>query len=180
MPAKRKAQTQRRSSTANRVSLSIVRDRGVDAPEIPKAPAKLLKESRDVWADLWTSPQARALDGIQAVTAVQFIRTYDLHVRLSRTASASPLLEGSQGQPVSNPLWSTVASLATELDRLKKQLGIGLRYRADLGLSEASAQLTAAQLNEMTREDHGSLEDEGQAEGEAIDAEIIEGFTEAK
>ena len=150
MPAPRKAVTQRRSNTAARLSI-VVADRVHMMNTVPPAPAGLLPESVEAWNAVWQMPQASALAG-HRVVIVRWVRALDACARASAAIVAAPLVSGSMGQPVANPLLAWIESREAEMEKCERQLGVGLRNAADLGISVGQAKLTAAQLNAMTRD----------------------------
>lgn len=182
VPAKRKATTQPRSKgTANR--LQVVPDASThpgNSPEIPPLPGSktLLQETRDWWKAFWSEPQAQAVTGAQRVVLLRWVRAYDQWARTLRVVEKTPLVTGSMGQPVANPLISWVTSREAEMAKCERQLGIGLKNLADLGISTGQAKLTAAELNRMTREDPPGDHDHDD-EIDAVEAEVIDGFLEA-
>lgn len=154
---------------------------GDEEPEIPDPPPGLLKISKDAWTALFMSPQAAAIEGVQRTVAWRWVQAFDKVQRYQKTiAKVGDFVKGSQGQMVANPAISALAAERVELNKLERQLGIGLRNRADLGLTEGQAQLTAAELNAMMREaDEGG---DGGDEAEALDveeAEILDGYADA-
>lgn len=59
---------------------------------------------------------------------------------------------GSTGQPTMSPLFKVAQSLEAQIEALERQLGIGAKNRADLGIATGNAALTIAELNRMTEE----------------------------
>ena len=103
----------------------------------------------DAWVALWAEPQAKHLSGVQKVVALRWIRAFDEWQRALDVVVAAPMVAGSQGQPVGNPLMGWVTSRESEMEKCEKQIGVGLRNKADLGLTLGQARLTAQQLNEQ-------------------------------
>lgn len=162
MPAPRKPQTQPRSrGTAKRLQASEV------VTGMPAAPAGDQNKSRmpplpplpggqeyqrltlELWESLWDEQQSAQLRGVQMVTAIRWIRAFDDWQVALDAVSAEPLVRGSKGQLVSNPLMSWVTSREVEMEKCERQLGVGLRNKADLGLTFGHMKLTAQQLIEM-------------------------------
>lgn len=148
MPAIRKSSTQAKSNgTAPR--LSVVKP--VEPKEHPSAPGGLQSMALEAWDAVWLMPQASAFEGAHRLVLVRWVKALDAWSRALTVVEAEPLVEGSQGQPVANPLMAWVASREIEMEKCERQLGVGLRNAADLGISVGQAKLTAAQLNAMTR-----------------------------
>lgn len=176
MPAPRKAQTQPRSrGTAKRLTTSAVA-MGMPAaaaetgpPALPPRPKgmKYLQSTLDAWAALWAEPQAQHLTGVQKVVALRWILSFDEWQRALTVVIEAPMVEGSQGQPVANPMMGWVTSREAEMEKCEKQLGVGLKNKADLGLTIGQAKLTAQQLIEMHHQQGSTGDNDGQAAGAA-------------
>lgn len=159
MPAPRKAQTQPRSrGTAKRLASSSVAvgmpaapTGGVKRPPLPALPGKMkyLKTTVEAWAALWAEPQADHLTGVQVVVALRWVRALDEWLRALDVVVRAPMVQGSMGQPVANPMMAWVTSREAEMEKCERQLGVGLRNKADLGLTIGQAKLTAQALIDM-------------------------------
>lgn len=169
MPAPRKGSTQSKSNgTAAR--LSVVKVTEIEPPKSPAPPDGLLPESIEAWDAVWLMPQAASFDGAHRVVVRRWIKAYDAWARALPVCESNPLVTGSTGQVVANPLMHWVASRETEMEKCERQLGVGLRNAADLGISVGQAKLTAAQLNAMTRREPDGSGSEIEA-APVIDAE---------
>lgn len=166
MPAPRKSTTQPKSNgTAGRLSVVKADEQSV----LPSPPDGLLPESVEAWEAIWQMPQASSFQGAHRVVLLRWVKSLDQWFRSIKVVEELPLVTGSQGQPVANPLMSWVTSRETEMEKCERQLGVGLRNAVDLGVSVGQAKLTAAQLNAMTRgSDGAAAETKAPA---AIDAE---------
>lgn len=184
MPAKRKpaGEKQRRSSGARSQAApivtpgksleEIVTGQAADKAQVvvPELPGDMLDETRRLWAAFWEEPHAAAVIGAQLVVALRWAEAFDQWRRSLDKVIAQPFVDGSQGQPVGNPLMAWVASREAEMEKCERQLGIGLRNRSDLGIAAGQAQLTAQELIRMQRES-GSAGPDDQADGTPIDDE---------
>jgi len=162
MPAPRKAATQPRSNgTAKRLPAKPKPAKMVehDGLQVPELVGEFLDESKQMWTALWLEPQAAHLTGAQKVVALRYIEAFDAWRRALEAVKREPTVAGSMGQPVANPLISWVTGREAEMEKCERQLGIGLRNKADLGLTVGQAKLTAAQLNQMVRGNGGSNSD---------------------
>lgn len=176
MPAPRKPQTQPRSrGTAKRLDTSVAvtgMPTGVAQqkrmPPLPPLPGGIeyLALTLQLWEHLWDEVQAAQLAGAQIAPAYRWIRAFDEWQRAIDEVALKPLVQGSKGQPVTNPLMMWVTSREVEMEKCERQLGIGLRNKADLGISLGQARLTAQQVNQMTTHQQGSASAEHQAAGE--------------
>lgn len=118
-------------------------------PALPPNQDAYLDTTVEAWRALWAEPQAKHLNGVQRVMAQRWIWAFEEWQRAHSQVVTAPLVNGSKGQPVAHPLMAWVTSREVEMEKCERQLGIGLRNKADLGLTTAQAQLTAQQLNEM-------------------------------
>lgn len=160
MPAPRKQSPQRRSTTAKRVVLagpdSSSKEATVTAESfpdgIPAPPEEISRyESIEAWNNIWAEPQAKAFTKADLIILHRYITAYDEWVGAMASISLSPTVDGSQGQPVANPLMGWAQSREAVMERCEAQLGIGLKNRTHLGISVGVAKMTAAQLNAMVR-----------------------------
>lgn len=140
---------------------------------MPPLPGKLkyLPTTVEAWTALWAEPQASHLTGVQKVVVLRWIRAFDEWLRALDVVAASPMVAGSQGQPVANPMMAWVTSREAEMEKCEKQIGIGLRNKADLGLSAAQAQITAQQLNAMHHQGDASGDRDEEPGEEAAEEE---------
>lgn len=142
----------------------------------PPCPAKLLKSSQEAWRSFWQSSSAAAVEVVDRALVEQWIVARDQWRRAMNAIERQPLVEGSMGQPVQNPLMAWAASRETAMRQLERQLGIGAKARADLGLTAGQARITAAQLNRMAAE----KEPRGDDAIDAEEADLFEEFGEAR
>lgn len=171
MAPPRKAHTQPRSrGTAKRIDSSAVAvglpaaaSDGVVLPALPPLPGKMkyLKATTEAWTALWAEPQAEHLTGVQKVVALRWIRAFDEWLRALDVVVQAPMVAGSMGQPVANPMIAWVTSRESEMEKCERQMGVGLRNKADLGLTIGQAKLTAQQLVNMHRQGETSDADQG-------------------
>ena len=188
--APRKQSPQHRSNSAARVSLPgsgdptvIASDHFPDGPPPPPEEITHL-EAVEAWEAIWAEPQARGFTRADLVILRRYIVAYQEWIGAMASVSASPMVDGSMGQPVQNPLMGWASSREALMEKCEKQLGIGLRNRADLGISVGVAKMTAHQLNEMARKGRSGDADsapkrrrtKAEIAAARAEAEIIEAF----
>lgn len=127
--------------------------------EVPKPSSTWLKITRDGWEELWSSDLASQ---ILPTDRPALTRLYDWRDELERTrrqmrvmtreASKEPLVEGSQGQPVRNPMFQVLdvlmrSALAIEarIVALEDRLGLSPKARLGLGVTQQKGQSLAMQ-----------------------------------
>ena len=112
-----------------------------DAPEGLSAEAGVLWEA--YWRDAASAVQTPADRGV----LVRWITEYDRYLRLIAEADLSPLVRGSQGQDVANPLYKIADRALAAAERCEKQLGVGALNRSSLGIAVISEQRSLADMN---------------------------------
>ncbi|MGH3097905.1 MAG: P27 family phage terminase small subunit [Streptosporangiales bacterium] len=124
-------------------------------------PKGLSKPARDAWRAFWEDRQAQLLTPSSKVVLLRWVDALDRYLRTTAEADKSPLVSGSQGQPVVNPLYKIADSARTTMDACERQLGIGGLYSANLGLAAISEQRS---LQEMNSRYAGSDDEQGEDE----------------
>ena len=131
-----------RKPADSRVDKSKTRDFGVveggaaAVPEVPQTQPALLKRTREWWESVWRSQIAGSWDRESDLPAVERLaKLHDDRERAVRSYRQEPLVEGSQGQPVLNPLRSVVAECDKEIRQLEDRLGLSPLARLKLGVT---------------------------------------------
>lgn len=145
MARPRKAEDRRvdnRSDRGNRPELRLIE--GVPAPDCP---AGVLKSTRERWDRFWISEQSRLVGGAMVDVIIRWALLWDEWERAHQAVKKSPMVDGSQGQPVAHPLISRMSSLETELRQLEDRLGLSPRSAVNLGLGLGQMRKTLDDLN---------------------------------
>lgn len=136
------------------------------AVDVPPAPARLLKVTRDAWDSFWADPLlAPLVRPSDRVALVRLFRLYDERERAERAYTRERATEGSTGQMVVNPFARQVASIDTRIDKLEPRFGITPKARLDLGVAMGAAHKS---LEEMNR----AFEDDDEDEGDEVDPRL--------
>lgn len=149
----RKRPDQRRGKAGTTKDFGVV-VRAPAAP-VPSCPAKLagvapLKATVEAWDRLWASDVVSVVDlrsDLEAV--VRWASLLDERERAFRAFRASRLVEGSQGQPVLNPLWAVIRTCDAELRALEDRIGLSPKARLQLGITFAEAGKSLDELNRL-------------------------------
>lgn len=147
----RKRPDQRRGKAGTTRDLGVVVRRSF--AEVPELPAKLnglkpLPETVEAWGRLWASSVAQVMDPTSDREAlVRWASLLDERERAFRAYRRKRLVEGSQGQPVVNPLWGVVAKCDAELRALEDRIGLSPKARLQLGITFAEAATSLDELN---------------------------------
>ena len=145
----------------------------LDPASVPNPPPGLLKVSRDMWSAFWQSDLGRAASTVTDLPVVTRLFTlYDERERAYRAVrKEGRLVEGSQGQPVMNPLLRQMSTFDVEIRNLEDRMGMSPKARLMLGIQLGAAKKTLDDLNrEVARgdDDAGPVIDVGEAkEGRA-------------
>ena len=108
---------------------------------VPDAPDGIAAELVESWRDYWESPLATATDAGSKLNAVTRLwQLYDLRDKHHRAYAAQPLVEGSQGQQVLNPLGRQLNALEGQILSLEDRLGLNPKSQLQLGVTWAEGQ----------------------------------------
>ena len=142
MPPVRKPAAKRQNRVTKDVG-TVVRLHG----EVPKPPCRLRKAARLAWVAYWESDVAGASDGADRALVDRWIKNVNRYDALMTTADRNPVVPGSMGQPVANPLYSQGLALEKAIKADEQQIGIGPLNRVKLGLVIGQAHASLEQLN---------------------------------
>jgi hypothetical protein len=110
-------------------------------------PAGMSAAAKAAWAGFWDDKQALLLTPSGRVVLERWVRSVDRYERSTRAADKQPLVPGSQGQPVVNPLYKVAADARVVVEACERQLGVGGVYAANLGLAAVAEARSLADLN---------------------------------
>lgn len=95
----------------------------------------LLTRSREMWDSYWADGAAVTQTAADVMFARIWIEGYDDYLRKKAEADKLPLVKGSMGQQVANPLYAVAEASLRNAMTAARQLGIGAKNRADLGIT---------------------------------------------
>lgn len=127
-------------------SLTVVSQDGRRVPACPKGVAPL---TRKVWRSFWSSRPAQAVEECDYEQLRWWILCVDERERLREMVTASPLVKGSTGTLMLNPLARRVRELTAVIDRTADQFGMTPYSRFKLNLTYAEAHL---KLDDLRRQ----------------------------
>ena len=105
----------------------------------PAPPPRLLQETRRLWDEFWGSSVAAAVDVSDVPAIRRLFMLRDQWERMRRAVDKTPLVSGSQGQPVENPLAKRMDRIATQIVQLEDRFGLSPVARAKLGVETVAA-----------------------------------------
>jgi len=106
----------------------------------PPAPRGLGPEASKAWRDIWSAPVAGAWSPAELPVLLRWVRGFDDWTVLRAKVLADPLVAGSHGQPVLNPLASRVQALEANLHALEDRLGMSPLARFRLNIAAVRAE----------------------------------------
>lgn len=137
--------------------------------ELVAAPALLVVElpNRDAyepraleaWDQYWGDPVAATQTPADLMMVYSWIDAYNDYLKHKSNADRRPLVRGSMGQQVANPLYQVAQTSLNLAMACARQLGIGARNRADLGIALLGEKKALDDINARYGGDQGQ-EDE--------------------
>lgn len=115
------------------------------APEIDRS--RFQPQTLAVWDAYWADAAASTQSPADVMFAYTWITNLDDYWNKRAAADAEPLVEGSMGQVVANPLYAVANQALQAAERAAKQMGIGAKNRADLGVTIVQGQVALDDLN---------------------------------
>ena len=113
----------------------------------PDPPEKLCPEAVQQWDAYWESAAAGVQTPADRGVVLRWIDAVDRYLRTLGEADKRPLVKGSTGQQVVNPLYKIAQDALATVERAEKQLGIGALNRAGLGIAVIAEQRSLADMN---------------------------------
>lgn len=111
------------------------------------APDGLSPEALELWNAYWDDPVSAVQTPVDRGVLLRWITEHDRYVRLVAEADLSPLVEGSKGQDVANPLYGIADRALAAAERCERQLGIGGLNRSNLGIAVISERRSLQDMN---------------------------------
>jgi hypothetical protein len=106
------------------------------APVAPPPPGEVGAYARAVWEAYFRSPvSATVTMEAHGERLVYWIKCVDQRVRLWELWAKQPLIKGSQGQPMTNPLWRTLRELTETIERAEHEFGMTPLAQLRLGVT---------------------------------------------
>lgn len=146
MPPKKPA-SKRQNRVTKTPEIELPQVVGTIAKGIPAAPAGISTDLVQTWREYWESALANVGDEHTKRAAVTRLwQMYDLRDKHYEAYRRAPLVDGSQGQKVLNPLGRQLNTLETQIMQLEDRLGLNPKAQISLGISWAQGQQQLASL----------------------------------
>ena len=110
-------------------------------------PDVLCEEAHAAWEQYWEDRQAQLLTPSGKVILLRWIDALNRYLVTLREADRSPLVSGSQGQQVLNPLYKIAADAKSTVEACERQLGIGGLNSHSLGIAAITEQRSLQEMN---------------------------------
>lgn len=150
MPANRKPAERRQRRNRTDVGLVVVKD----STPAPAPQRQWYAATKTSWSTFWGSQLAGLVQRDTDLPALERLWSlYDERERAYRSAQKGRLVEGSQGQPVINPLVTYMTTLDKEIRALEDRFGLTPMARLKLGVKFGEAARSLADLNEDLERD---------------------------
>lgn len=121
------------------------------APALPD-PDEYCLEAQAAWTAYWADPVRQAITAVDHALVLRWVDALNRYLILVTEADREPLVPGSTGQPVANPKYAIADRALRVVVACERQLGVGPRHRADLGLALLTEQRTLDAVNERYRD----------------------------
>lgn len=115
--------------------------------EAPKPDKAWLAKTRDAWLDYWSSAVVTLADEVDVPAITRLFDLRDQHERALRKVASTPLVSGSMGQLVMNPLAGYMKQLDGSISKLENELGLTPLARMRLGVATGEAAKSLAEMN---------------------------------
>lgn len=132
----------RNGRRAEVVSTAVALEVALPRPRDTYQPLALL-----VWDGYWAELVATTVTTADLMVVYAWITAYDDSLVKHAEADKNPVVDGSQGQPTANPLYAVAKASMDLAMSCARQLGIGAKNRADLGIALVAGRNALDDLN---------------------------------
>lgn len=137
-------------------------------------PVGLSELALAVWDAYWNDTVSSVQSAVDVGLLARWITEYDRYLRAVAEADATPIVTGSTGQQVENPLYKIAYRALEAAERCERQMGVGALNRSNLGIAVISERKSLADMNARYgggRADSSAVE----APQSRFDPRVIEG-----
>lgn len=111
------------------------------------APPGLSAPAAELWDAYWNDAVATVQTPVDRGVLNRWITEYDRYLRTIGEADLCPLVEGSMGQKVENPLYKIAYRALDAAERCERQMGVGALFRSNLGIAVIAEQKSLQDMN---------------------------------
>lgn len=124
-----------------RADLTVVAGQRFEPPD------NLCSEALEAWDAYWNDRVAQVQTPVDRSVLLRWITETDRYLRLIAAADLEPVVRGSQGQPVENPMYGTAYKALNAVQACEKQMGMGALNRSALGIAVIAETKSLQDLN---------------------------------
>lgn len=110
-------------------------------------PAGLSSAALSVWDAYWNDTVSSVQSPVDQGLLARWITEYDRYLRAVGEADSNPIVTGSTGQQVENPLYKIAYRALEAAERCERQMGVGALNRSNLGIAVISEKKSLADMN---------------------------------
>lgn len=110
-------------------------------------PDGLCPEAVQAWDAYWEDRVAQVQTPVDRAVLLRWVTEMDRYLRLIEAADQEPVVRGSQGQPVENPMYGTAYKALGAVQACEKQMGMGALNRSALGIAVIAETKSLQDLN---------------------------------
>lgn len=110
-------------------------------------PDGLCDEAMDAWHAYWDDGVSQVQTPVDRAVLLRWVTEMDRYTRLMAEADREPVVRGSQGQPVENPMYGTAYKALAAVQACEKQMGMGALNRSALGIAVITERRSLADMN---------------------------------
>jgi phage terminase small subunit len=139
--------------------------RRVELPAGPSSGPPVIDRDRfqplalEMWDAYWADGASVTQTPADTMFARIWVEGYDDYLRKKAEADLKPLVKGSMGQQVANPLYSVAKDSLNQAIQAARQLGIGAKNRADLGITLLAEKQALDDINARYVDSEGADDD---------------------
>lgn len=110
-------------------------------------PEGISEQALKIWDTYWDDAVATVATPVDRGLLLRWITEYDRYLRTVAEADRQPLVAGSTGQKVENPLYKIAYRALDAAERCERQMGIGPLHRSSLGIAVLTERRSLADMN---------------------------------
>lgn len=124
------------------------------------APDGISDEASALWDAYWDDTVAGVATPVDRALLLRWITETDRYLRTVANADREPLVSGSTGQLVENPLYKIAYRALEVVERCEKQMGVGGLNRSHLGIAVITERRSLAEMNASYGGERAEIEQE--------------------
>lgn len=111
------------------------------------APSGLSEPAAQLWDAYWDDAVSGVHTPVDRGVLLRWITEYDRYLRTITEADRKPIVCGSTGQDVENPLYKIAYRALDAAERCERQMGVGPLHRSNLGIAVIAERKSLQEMN---------------------------------